>query len=127
MLSRVKGESNEEEYGVNYNTYALGREGYFIVNLVTGYKNIEQEKIHAKTILDSIEYNKGKRYEDFLEGSDKVATYGLATLIGGAVAKKAGLLSIIGVFLLKIWKVVAVAVAVFFSKIIKFFKKDKDL
>lgn len=89
ILSRIKGESNEEEYGINYNKYTLGREGYFIVNLVTGYKNIEQEKIHAKTILNSIEYNKGKRYKDSLEGSDKVATYGLAALIGGAVAKKA--------------------------------------
>lgn len=126
MLNRIKGELNEEEYGVNYNTYALGREGYFIVNLVTGYKNIKQEKMHAKTILNSIEYNKGKRYEDFLKGSDKVATYGLAALIGGAVAKKAGLLSIIGIFLLKIWKVVAVVIAVFFNKIVKFFKKDND-
>lgn len=127
MVGRSKGEVNEANYGINYNSYALGREGYFIVNLVTSYTSIEQDKVHAKTILNSIDYNKGKRYEDFLEGSDKVATYGLAALIGGAVAKKAGLLSIIGIFLLKIWKVAVVAIAIFFSKIVKFFKKDKDL
>ncbi|WP_341793218.1 MULTISPECIES: DUF2167 domain-containing protein [unclassified Rickettsia] len=127
IVGRTPGDLDEKNYSINYNTYALGREGYFIINLITSYDFIEQDKLHVKTILAAVDYNNGKRYEDFLESTDKVATYGLAALIGGAVAKKVGLLTVIGVFLLKIWKIIAIAVAVFFGKIMNFFKRDKDL
>src|SRR2546426_2131137 len=36
--------------------------------------------------------NEGHRYADFVPGTDKVAEYGIAALIAGGVAAKAGLL-----------------------------------
>ena len=69
------------------NAYALGREGYFSLNLVTGLADLPQHKPAAHKLLAALEYNTGKRYADFDEKTDHVAEYGLAALItGGAVA-----------------------------------------
>ena len=111
--------------GVNYNTYVLGREGYVSLNLVTDLSRIEQYRPDAKQLLASLNFNDGKRYADFNSSTDKVAEYGLAALIGGIAAKKLGLFAMLGVFLLKFWKVALLAAAgagaVFFRK-----KKPKE-
>lgn len=96
--------------GVNYNTYVLGREGYFSMNLVTSLDRVEAEKPAAGQLLAALDFKPGKRYADFDASSDKVAEYGLAALVAGAAAKKLGLLAALGVFLVKAWKLVALAV-----------------
>lgn len=101
----------EKEQGVNYNTYLLGREGYLSLNLVTDLATVESEKPLAKTLLDAVAFNDGKKYTDFNASTDKIAEYGLAALIGGIAAKKLGLLAIIGVTLLKFWKLGLLALA----------------
>ncbi len=103
----------EKEQGVNYNTYLLGREGYLSLNLVTDRGTVEQEKPLAKTLLNAVTFNDGKKYSDFNASTDKIAEYGLAALIGGLAAKKLGLLALIGVTLLKFWKLAVIAVAAF--------------
>ncbi len=108
---------------VNYNTYALGRDGYFQVNLLTSDAFINNEKSYARTVLSSLEYKAGKKYEDFNESTDHIAEYGLAALIGGVAAKKLGLLALAGVFFLKFAKVIAVAAAVAGGSLFKFFRK----
>lgn len=95
--------------GVNYNTYALGREGYVSLNLVTEYATIEQEKPIAQQLLAALKFNDGKRYADFNASTDKVAEYGLAALIGGIAAKKLGLFAVIAAFVVKFAKVFGVA------------------
>lgn len=95
---------------VNYNTYVLGREGYVSLNLVTDQMSIERFKEDARTLLTAIAFEPGKRYTDFNAATDHVAEFGIAALIGGIAAKKLGLLAIAGVFLLKIWKLAALAV-----------------
>jgi uncharacterized membrane-anchored protein len=113
------------DQGVNYNTYMLGREGYVSLNFITELKTIERDKPTAQQLLAALAFNDGKRYADFNSTTDKVAEYGLAALIGGIAAKKLGLFAMLGVFLLKFWKVAALAVAgagaVFFRK-----KKPKE-
>jgi len=101
----------EKEQGVNYNTYLLGREGYLSLNLVTDRSTVENEKPLAKTLLNAVTFNDGKKYSDFNASTDKIAEYGLAALIGGIAAKKLGLLAIIGVTLLKFWKLGLLALA----------------
>lgn len=98
------------EQGVNYNTYLLGREGYFSLNLVTDRGSVDHEIPLAKRILSSVKFNAGQRYADFNESTDKIAEYGLAALIGGIAAKKVGLLAMLGIALLKFWKVTAIGV-----------------
>lgn len=96
---------------VNYNTFVLGREGFMTLNLVTGSGEVEKEKVKAQALLAAVSFNDGKRYENFNADTDKVAEYGLAALVGGLAAKKLGLLAALGVFLLKAWKVIAIALA----------------
>ena len=110
LSSKDKGAPDNIATGVNYNTYALGREGYISLNLVTSMKTIEQEKAVAHTLLAALNFNEGKRYADFNSSTDKVAEYGLAALIGGVAAKKLGLLAVAGVFLLKFWKLLLIGV-----------------
>ncbi|WP_119271929.1 DUF2167 domain-containing protein [Taklimakanibacter deserti] len=108
---------------INYNTYALGRQGYFELNLVTGETYIAEDKKHAGAILAALDYKPGERYTDFNASTDRVAEYGLAALIGGFAAKKLGLLAVIGVTLAKFWKIILIAIAVAGGGIFKLFRR----
>lgn len=118
---RDKAPAADEAPGINYNTYALGRDGYISLNLVTSLDNIGQHKPIAETLLSSLQYNEGKRYEDFNAETDHVAEYGLAALVGGLAAKKLGFFALIAAFVVKFAKVIAVAVIGFFAVVRKFF------
>lgn len=125
VSSKDKGQPDTADQGINYNTYALGREGYISMNLVTELKLIGQEKAAAKTLLAGLNFVDGKRYADFNSSTDKVAAYGLAALVGGVAAKKLGLLAVIGVFLAKFWKIIAIAVFAGGGIFAKVFKRRK--
>ena len=122
ISSKDKGAPDGEQLGINYNTFALGREGFFSMNLVTDLNLIEERKPIAKKLLASLTYDQGKRYADFNASTDRVAAYGLAALVGVAAAKKLGFFALIGVALVKFWKILAVAavaVAGMFGKRLK--------
>jgi uncharacterized membrane-anchored protein len=110
LSSRDKGAPAQAAQGINYNTYVLGREGYLSLNLVTDLSVIDTERPMAHELLAAVAFNKDKRYEDFNSSTDHIAEYGLAALIGGLAVKKLGLLAMAGVFLLKMWKLAAVAI-----------------
>lgn len=120
--------SDDPDYDrfVNYNTYAFGRNGYLQFTLMTDKTSIDANKVHAANILKATSFNEGNRYEDFVEGQDKVAEYGLAALIVGVAAKKLGLIGIVGVFLLKMWKILAVGGVFVFEAIRRFFGGKKE-
>lgn len=118
---------NEKATSINYNTYALGREGYFKLMLVTEATNLKDDKIHAEKILTSLNYIEGKRYEDFQAGIDAVAKYGLSALIVGAVAKKAGLLATLAIFVVKSWKILVGALLLLGSRLQYMKEKIKQL
>lgn len=120
----VKDKDSDSESLVNYNTFILGKEGYFKLDLLTLNSSIESYKPVAHKILDSLHYTNGKRYEDFVEGRDRVATYGLAALITGIAAKKLGLFALAGVFFLKIWKFIIIVPLLFWKYIKRIFKKN---
>jgi uncharacterized membrane-anchored protein len=94
---------------VNYNTYALGREGYFSLNLITDTEKLAGQKVHSRTLLAALEYNKGKDYTDFNASTDNVAAYGVTALVAGVAAKKLGLFALIAAFLLKSAKLLVLA------------------
>jgi len=109
LSSKQRGEADAAERGVNYNTYALGREGYISMNLVTGMGTIQADKPNAHRLLAALDYNEGKRYGDFNSATDHVAEFGLAALIGGIAAKKLGLFALAAAFFVKFAKVILIA------------------
>ena len=123
LLAKERGLPTGESSTVNYNTYALGRDGYFVLNLVTNSTTVEKDKAHALRLLAALKYNSGKSYTDFVKGKDQVAEYGIAALVAGVAAKKLGLLAAAGVFILKIWKLAALAGVVFLGRAKTFFRK----
>jgi len=129
MSSRDKGVNPAqatEEQGVNYNTYVLGREGYFMLNLVTGLKQLPEHKPAANTMLSALNFNDGQRYADYNSSTDRTAEYGLAALVVGVAAKKLGLLAAAGLFFAKFAKVILLSLAGVGALAAKVFKrKDK--
>jgi uncharacterized membrane-anchored protein len=108
LAVRGKGAPADAPQSVNYNTYALGREGYVSLNLVTALDEIDRRKGIAQTLLAALEFKEGRRYQDFDADNDQVAEYGLAALVGGIAAKKLGLFALAAMFLAKFGKIVAV-------------------
>lgn len=123
MSSREKGAAADAALGVNYNTYALGREGYLSLNFITELKDLPAQKPDAKALLGALEFDAGKRYEDFNEATDHVAEYGLAALVVGVGAKKLGLLAVIFAFVAKFAKIIFIAVVGVGAAFTKFFKR----
>ena len=127
MSSKERGADAANGQGVNYNTYALGREGYFSLNLVTELSDLPKHKTHAATMLTALNFDDGKRYADFNASTDRVAEYGLAALVAGAAAKKLGFFALAFAFIAKFAKVGILAAAAIGAGLFKFFgKKKKD-
>src|SRR5690606_3614639 len=113
---------------INYNTRLLGRRGVMEVVLVTDPQTLDASIANFKELVPGYEFSAGEKYAEFKEG-DRVAEYGLAALITGgaaAVAAKKGWLAAIGVFLVKIWKLLLVGVLAVGAGIRKFFRRDRD-
>ncbi len=112
--------------GVNYNTYALGREGYFTLNLLTDADKLRDHKKHSATLLAALEYKKGKAYTDFDSSTDRVAAYGITALVAGVAAKKLGLFAVIAAFLAKGAKFLIIAGAALLMGLKRLFTGRKD-
>lgn len=120
--ARVRQKGAAEAAGTaNYNTYALGRDGYFSLNFVTGVGSVEAEKPIARGLLSNLSYADGRSYADYNSATDHVAEYGIAALVAGGVAKKLGFFAIAGAFLAKFAKVIFIAVIAFGGGVLKLF------
>jgi uncharacterized membrane-anchored protein len=88
MTARVVGARPDAPQSVNYNTFALGRDGYFSLDMLTALQDLPALKPVADRQLAALEYNAGKRYADFDAKTDRVAGYGLVGLVVGAADHK---------------------------------------
>jgi uncharacterized membrane-anchored protein len=93
-----------------YGAAALGREGVMVFAFGTEAVKLNERKGLANDLLSGIQFKEGKRYQDYAEGTDKVAEIGLAALIGGVAAKKLGLFATLAILLAKWGKAIALAV-----------------
>jgi uncharacterized membrane-anchored protein len=125
VLARSRDVPAEEEATINYNTYALGREGYFELNLITTEKAIAIDKRHAGTLIAALDYKPGQTYGDYNRGTDRVAEYGLAALVGGIAAKKLGFFAVIAAFFAKFAKVILIAAAAGGAALFKLFRRNR--
>ena len=97
---------SKRERSVNYSVRILGRRGTMNVDLVLGPDQVDGVLPKFNALLPGYSFLPGSSYSEFRAG-DKVAEYGLATLVAGgatAIAAKTGLLA-------KLWKLIAVGIA----------------
>jgi uncharacterized membrane-anchored protein len=114
------------QHTLNYDVRALGRGGYLSMNAIADLSDLERVKSGMEKVMAMTEFNAGQRYADFDSSSDKVAGYGLAALVGGAVAAKTGLFAKLLTLLLAAKKLVAVGAIALFAGIKAFFGKKKE-
>jgi len=99
---------SNSEHTLNYNIRILGRRGVLVLNAVASMDQLTAIRSETKNVLNAVEFNEGHRYTDFLPGKDKAAAYGLAGLIVGATAAKAGFFKLLWVGILAFKKVIIV-------------------
>ncbi len=78
---------------VNYNAFALGRDGYFSMNLVAAFDDLPALRPVAEKQLAAFDYNPGKRYADFDARTDHVAAFGLSGLVVDVAAHQIGFMA----------------------------------
>lgn len=101
--------NDQKEKILNYCVRILGARGVLELNAVDDQKGLPEVAAAAKAVLTRTEFTAGNRYADFKEGVDPVAAGGIAALVvGGVLAKKAGLLAIFGIFILKFIKILII-------------------
>lgn len=108
------------ENTLNYAIRVLGRKGVLELNAVAAMRDLPTIKQEMPKVLAFTNFTDGNKYTDFNASTDKVAAYGLAALVAGGIAAKAGLFAKLGIMLLALKKFIIiglVAVAGFFKKI----------
>jgi uncharacterized membrane-anchored protein len=81
---------------LNYDVRVLGRKGVLVLSAVAEDSQLALVAENSKAVLAKTAFTSGNRYEDFSASSgDKVAEYGIAGLITGAVLLKTGLLKVL--------------------------------
>jgi uncharacterized membrane-anchored protein len=87
---------NAQGVTLNYDIRILGRKGVLILRAVADDVQLAMVAENSKAVLAKTAFTSGNRYEDFSSSSgDKVAEYGIAGLITGAVLLKTGLLKLL--------------------------------
>jgi uncharacterized membrane-anchored protein len=115
----------EPQDTLNYSIRMLGRKGVMELNAIASMDQLGEIDAQTPQILGMVDFKQGSRYADFDPKVDKVAKYGIATLVAGgalAAAAKLGLLKGLWIFILAAKKFVIiaiVAIAAFFKKLFK--------
>jgi uncharacterized membrane-anchored protein len=112
--------ANQTQNTLNYNIRILGRRGVLVLNAIAEMSQLKRVEDATPVLLSMVDFQEGHRYADFKQGTDKVATYGIAALVAGGIAAKAGLLKGLWVAILASKKLIIVAVlalAAYFKRI----------
>jgi len=113
------GESSD--HTLNYNIRILGRRGVLVLNAIASMDQLSAIRREARSVLSAVEFSDGHRYSDYLPGKDKAAAYGVAGLIVGATAAKAGFFKVLLVGILAFKKAIVVGVVALAAAVRRFF------
>jgi len=108
---------------LNYDIRVLGRSGYLSLEAVSDMADLDRVNAGMTQVLPMARFDEGHRYADYQPGTDKLAAYGLAALVGGGIAAKAGLFAKLGALLLAFKKVILVGLAALAAFVKKLFGK----
>jgi uncharacterized membrane-anchored protein len=87
--------SGSPENTLNYNIRVLGRGGVLNLNAVAKMGALPMIEKATPEIVGLVDFIEGNRYADFNASTDKVAAYGLAALVAGGLAAKAGFFKVL--------------------------------
>ncbi len=119
--------ANNSGHTLNYDIRVLGRTGYLSLNAIARMQDLAEVQGGMQRILPMVDFDAGQRYADFNPSTDKLAAYGIAALVAGGIAAKAGLFAKLGVILLAAKKFIIIAVAAIAAWMKKVFGgKDKN-
>jgi uncharacterized membrane-anchored protein len=116
----------EDQDTLNYSIRMLGRKGVLELNAVAGVAQFAVIDAQTPQILGMVDFKEGSRYADFDPKVDKVAKYGIATLVAGgalAAAAKLGLLKGLWVAIIALKKFVILGVLALVGIIKKIFNR----
>lgn len=116
--------SGESGNTLNYNIRVLGREGVLVLNAVAGMDQLASIRPDLDAMVSVADFTPGHRYADFQEGSDRTAEYGLAALVAGGVAAKAGWLAPLLLFAKKFLVLILVGLGWLGQRLLKLFRKE---
>jgi len=115
----------DSPHTLNYNVRILGRRGVLVLNAVSGMDQLDRVKGSMAEVISFVDFGEGHKYTDFVAGTDKVAAYGVAGLVAGALATKAGLFKVLLAGLLAAKKLIVVAFVAAAAWVRKFWAKMK--
>ena len=98
------GDSQEDT--LNYDIRILGRRGVLVLGAISSINSFSEIDQKVPTILSMVDFQPGNSYADFDPKIDKVAEYGLATLIAGGALAGAAKLGLFGLLFKYIFVVV---------------------
>lgn len=115
----------QQPHTLNYNVRVLGRRGVLELNAVADMSQLATIRKEMQVVLPVVEFNSGHRYAEYQPGTDKAAAYGVAGLVAGAVAAKAGLFKGLIALLLAAKKLIVALAIGGFAAVRRFFSRDK--
>jgi len=114
--------NDSPENTLNYNIRVLGRRGVLILNAVASMRDFAAIEKQTPEIVKMAEFKEGNRYADFdSKSGDKTAAYGLAALVAGGIAAKAGFFKLLWVGLIAAKKFIIIGVIALVAFIKKMF------
>ena len=99
------------------------------LNAVASVDQLAEIDAQTPQILGMVDFKEGSRYADFDPKVDKVAKYGIATLVAGgalALAAKAGFFKVLLVALLAAKKFIIIGLIAVVALVKKFFKRGEN-
>ncbi|HET6555239.1 MAG TPA: DUF2167 domain-containing protein [Dyella sp.] len=122
-FSKANGE--EEGRTLNYAIRVLGRKGYLSLNAVAPIGELAQVRADMPAVVEMADFDPGQRYTDYNASTDKAAAYGIAALVAGGIAAKAGLFAKLGLMLLAFKKFVVLGIAAVGGALSRLFKRKQ--
>ena len=115
------------EHTLNYSIRILGRRGVLVLNAIASMPQLPAVRSETQNVLAAVNFSDGHRYTDYLPGKDKAATYGVAGLVIGATAAKAGFFKALWIGVLAFKKLIIAGVIALFGALRALFgRKSSD-
>ncbi|HEY8683694.1 MAG TPA: DUF2167 domain-containing protein [Rhodanobacter sp.] len=124
-LKFTKADGTAEGQSLNYDIRVLGRRGYLSLNAVAPIDELDKVRADMPQVLAMTEFDTGERYADYDSKTDKLAAYGIAALVAGGIAAKAGLFAKLGLMLLALKKFIIIGIAAIAGMFRKLFNRSK--